>query len=102
MLQLDGIHQQKEDKQCLLNKFSNWLSHSKLQTAQNLEKRILQMCLRISFYTYIIVNPYHFLKKMCRYTLLLSTVFLSFLRLSCDQLTVQLPIQLTVFNYVFS
>ncbi len=31
--------------------------------AKNFEKRILQKCLRINFYTYIPMNPYNFLKK---------------------------------------
>jgi hypothetical protein len=31
--------------------------------AKNFEKRILQKCLRINFYTYIPMNPYKFLKK---------------------------------------
>jgi hypothetical protein len=31
--------------------------------AQNFEKRVLQKCLRIDFYTYIPVNLHHFLKK---------------------------------------
>jgi hypothetical protein len=33
------------------------------ETAQNFEKGVLQKFLRITFYTYIPVNPYHFLKK---------------------------------------
>ncbi len=33
------------------------------ETAQNFEKLILQMFLRITVYTYIPVNLYHFLKK---------------------------------------
>jgi hypothetical protein len=31
------------------------------ETAQNFEKRVLQKCLRITFYTYKPVNPFHFL-----------------------------------------
>jgi hypothetical protein len=31
--------------------------------ARNFEKRVLQKCLRITFYTYKPVNPFHFLKK---------------------------------------
>ncbi len=31
--------------------------------AQNFEKRVLQKCPRITFYTYKPVNPFHFLKK---------------------------------------
>ncbi len=30
---------------------------------QNFEKRVLQKCFRITFYTYKPVNPFHFLKK---------------------------------------
>jgi hypothetical protein len=33
------------------------------ETAQNFEKRVLQKCLRIAFYTYITMNLHHFLKK---------------------------------------
>jgi hypothetical protein len=33
------------------------------ETVQNFEKRVLQKCLRITFYTYQPVNPFHFLKK---------------------------------------
>jgi hypothetical protein len=33
------------------------------ETAQNFEKRILLKCLRITFYTYKPMNPFHFLKK---------------------------------------
>ncbi len=31
--------------------------------AQNFEKRVLQKCLRITFYPYKPMNPFHFLKK---------------------------------------
>ncbi len=33
------------------------------ETAQNFEKRVLQKCLRHTFYTQKPVNPFHFLKK---------------------------------------
>jgi hypothetical protein len=33
------------------------------ETAQNFEKRVLQKCLRITFYAYKTVNSFHFLKK---------------------------------------
>ncbi len=33
------------------------------ETAQNFKKRVLQKCLRLTFYTYKPVNPFHFLKK---------------------------------------
>ncbi len=33
------------------------------EMAQNFEKRVLQKCLRITFYTYNPVNPFNFLKK---------------------------------------
>ncbi len=33
------------------------------ETAQNFEKGVLQKFLRITFYTYVLVNPYHFIKK---------------------------------------
>ncbi len=33
------------------------------ETAQNFEKRVLQKCLGIAFFTYILVNLHHFLKK---------------------------------------
>ncbi len=33
------------------------------KTAQNFEKRVSQKCLRITFYTYKPMNPFHFLKK---------------------------------------
>ncbi len=39
------------------------------ETAQNIEKHVLQKCLRIAFYTYIPVNLYHFLEKHNRCTL---------------------------------
>jgi hypothetical protein len=43
------------------------------ETAQNFEKRVLQKCLRITFYTYKPVIPFHFLKKHQNRCTLLST-----------------------------
>jgi hypothetical protein len=43
--------------------FFETLKPDSQETAQNFEKRVLQKCLRITFYTYIPVNPFHFLKK---------------------------------------
>ena len=43
--------------------FFQTLKPDSQETAQNFEKRVLQKCLRITFYTYKPVNPFHFLKK---------------------------------------
>ncbi len=47
------------------------------ETAQNFEKPVLQKCLRITFYTYKPVNPFHFLKKHQNRCTLLDTLHLS-------------------------
>ncbi len=43
--------------------FFETLKPDSQETAQNFEKRVLQKCLRITFYTYKPVNPFNFIKK---------------------------------------
>jgi hypothetical protein len=43
--------------------FLKTLKPDSQETAQNFEKRVLQKCLRITFYTYKPMNPFLFLKK---------------------------------------
>jgi hypothetical protein len=43
--------------------FFEHLKPDSQETDQNFEKRVLQKCLRITFYIYKPVNPLHFLKK---------------------------------------
>jgi hypothetical protein len=58
-----------------ISTFFKTLKPNSQETAQNFEKGVLQKFLRIAFYTYIPVNPYHFLKKHHkRYTLLSSNL----------------------------
>jgi hypothetical protein len=48
------------------------------EMAQNVEKRILQKCFRITFYTYKPVNPFHYLKKhqnRCTLLYILCTLY---------------------------
>jgi hypothetical protein len=45
----------------VLASFFEILKPNSQETAQNVEKRILEKCLRINFYAYIPVNPYDFL-----------------------------------------
>jgi hypothetical protein len=45
------------------------------ETAQNFEKRVLQKCFRVTFYTYIPVKPFHFLKKHQNHCTLVVNVF---------------------------
>jgi hypothetical protein len=42
--------------------FFETLKPDSQETAQNFEKRVLQKILRITFYTYKPMNPFHFLK----------------------------------------
>jgi hypothetical protein len=47
----------------LYKPFFKALKPNSQETAQNFEKGVLQKFLRITFYTYIPMNPHHFLKK---------------------------------------
>jgi hypothetical protein len=43
--------------------FFETLKPDSQETAKKFEKRVLQKCLRITFYAYKTVNPFYFLKK---------------------------------------